>query len=77
MLYFEKQNIEEILIFINDINNFKLIDDTPVEKDKLLKLIDLVSNNNHNNNNNNNEIISNEIKNKCDDINITNDTINK
>jgi len=87
LLYFEKQKIEEIFNsyntrlstindnmkgLLNDINNFKLIDDTPDEKDKLLKLIDLVSNNNKNI-----EIISNEIKIKCNDINVNNDTINK
>ena len=87
LLYFEKQKIEEIFNsynlrltnindnmkgFLNDINNFKMIADTPDEKDKLLKLIDLVSNNNKNNI----EIISNEIKSKCDNINIINDTIN-
>ena len=87
LLYFEKNKIEEIFNsyntrlttindnmkgLLNDINEFKIIDDTPDEKDKLLKLIDLVSNNN-----NNIEIISNEIKIKCNDINATNKIINK
>ncbi len=57
---------------LNDINNFKLIYDTPDEKDKLFKLIDLIKNNNNNNNN----IISDEIQIKFDNINVTNDTIN-
>ena len=87
LLYFEKNKIEEIFScynsrlttindnmkgLLNDINTIKIIDDTTEEKDKLLKLIDLVSNNN-----NNIKIISDEIKIKIDDINITNDTINK
>ena len=92
LLYFEKQKIEEVFNcyntrlttindnmkgLLNDINEFKIIDDITDEKDKLFKLIDLVNNNNNNNNNNNIEIISNEIKIKCADINVTNDTINK
>ena len=92
LLYFEKNKIEEIFnsyntrlttinenmkVLFNDINNFKMIDDTPDEKDKLLKLIDLVSNNNNNNNNKNIKTISEEIKIKCDNINVINDTINK
>ena len=87
LLYFEKNKIEEIFNsyntrlttindnmkgLLNDINEFKIIDDITDEKDKLFKLIDLI-----NNNNNNIEIISNEIKIKCADINATNDTINK
>ncbi len=88
LLYFEKQKIEEIFnsysdrlttinanmkVLLNDINNFKTVDNTPDEKDKLFKLIDLI------NNNNNNSIkkSSDEIKIKCNDINVTNDTINK
>ena len=84
LLYFEKQKIEEIFnsyntrlttindnmkSLLNDINEFKIIDDTI---DKLLKLIDLVSKDN-----NNIAIISNEIKIKCNDINATNEIINK
>ncbi len=57
LLYFEKQKIEEIFNsysdrlttinanmkgLLNDINTIKIIDDTTDEKDKLLKLIDLV-----------------------------------
>ena len=87
LLYFEKQKIEEIFnsyntrlttindnmkSLLNDINEFKIIDDTTDEKDKLLKLIDLVSKDN-----NNIAIISNEIKIKCNDINATNEIINK
>lgn len=89
LLYFEKQKIEEIFNsyntrlttinanmkgLLNDINKFKTIDDTSDEKDKLLKLIDLISNDN---NDNNTKIIIDEIKIKFDDINITNETINK
>ena len=88
LLFFEKQKIEEIYSsynnrlttindnmkgLLNDINSFKMIDETPDEKDKLLKLIDLVSSNNDNNI----KMISDEMKIKFDDINITNDTINK
>ena len=87
LLYFEKQKIEEVFNcyntrlttindnmkgLLNDINEFKIIDDITDEKDKLFKLIDLVSKDN-----NNIKIISDEIKIKCDDINVTNDTINK
>jgi hypothetical protein len=86
LLYFEKQKIGEIFnsyntrlttindnmkSLLNDINEFKIIDDTTDEKDKLLKIIDLVSKDN-----NNIKMISDEIINKCDDINVTNDTIN-
>jgi hypothetical protein len=89
LLYFEKQKIKEIFNsysdrlttindnmkgLLNDINNFKMIDDTTDEKDKLFKLIDLINNNN---NNNNIKIISDEIQIKFDNINVTNDTINK
>ena len=87
LLYFEKQKIEEIYncyntrlttinenmkSLLNDINEFKIIDDTTDEKDKLLKIIDLVSKDN-----NNIKMSSDEIKIKCNDINITNDIINK
>ena len=87
LLYFEKQKIEEIfnsyhtrLTTINenmkglldDITNFKIIDDTSDEKVKLFKLINLVSKDN-----NNIEVICNEITIKCNDINVTNDIINK
>ena len=50
-----------------------MIDETPDEKDKLLKLIDLVSSNNDNNI----KMISDKIKIKCDNINVINGTINK
>ena len=86
LLYFEKQKIEQIFNsyntrlstindnmkgLLNDINEFKTIDNTD-EKDKLSKLIDLVVKDN-----NSIEIISNEIKNNFDDINAANETINK
>jgi hypothetical protein len=87
LLYFEKQKVGKIfnsyntrLTTINenmkglldDINEFKTIDDTSDEKGKLFKLIDLVSKDN-----NNIDVISNEIKVKCNNINVTNDIINK
>ena len=90
LLYFEKNKIEEIFnsyntrlttiddnmkVLLNDINEFKIIDDAPDEKDKLFKLIDLINNNN--NNYNSIKKSSDEIKIKIDDINVTNDTINK
>ena len=86
LLFFEKQKIEQIFNsyntrlstindnmkgLLNDINEFKTIDNTD-EKDKLSKLIDLVVKDN-----NSIEIISNEIKNNFDDINAANETINK
>ena len=86
LLYFEKQKIEQIFNsyntrlstindnmkgLLNDINEFKTIDNTD-EKDKLSKLISLVVKEN-----NSIEIISDEIKHNFDDINAANETINK
>jgi hypothetical protein len=76
LLYFEEKKIEEIFnsysdrlttinanmkVLLNDINNFKTVDNTPDEKDKLFKLIDVINNKN---NNNNIKMISDEIKKK-------------